>query len=541
MRRAWHLVAVVLLGALIFLPGIASRDLWNPDEPRYAEVAREMLESGQFFVPHLNGEVYTQKPPLQFWAMAACSLVTGGMNEVAARLPAVLSAIGTLLLIFLLGERMFSRRAAWLATLIFASSAKILWQGRIGQIDMQLIFWVSLAVWLWVEAENENRALFHRLFFVATGCATLAKGPAGFLPPLLAIFAYAAWNRDRSVVTRLRPWLGLAIWAGVVLLWLLPAGFQGGWEYLEQIVFKQNIGRYADPWHHRQPFYYYLTVIPADFFPWAFLLPTAGVMGWRWWAKNGDGLSGRGFRFLICWVLVTLVFFSLSPAKRTVYILTMYPGMALAVAAVLDRLADGWPTARRWVSVPFAVVAGLLTLVTLAFAIATQGGVGIPKLARELARLPSGIPGLVFGWLLLATVAALLAAAWAAKGRTETATISLGLGFAAMFTGLVATALPAVNPLKSARPLTDIYLAESGGKEPYALYPGLDAPVLFYTKRRAAWPKNEEELQTFLHQPGPKWLFIERDDIPSLEVPLQLEEVARGGSEFDGHVLMRGK
>lgn len=536
-----HLLLVALLGALVFLPGLASRDLWNPDEPRYAEVAREMLATGQYFVPHLNGEVYTQKPPLQFWAMCASSLLTGGMNEAAARLPAVLSALGTMLLIFLLGERLFSRRAAWLGVMIFASSARILWQGRIGQIDMQLIFWVTLAVWLWVRGETENRPLFHRLVFVATGCATLAKGPAGFLPPLLAILAYAAWTRDRSVVRRLRPWLGLAIWAGVVLLWLVPAGFQGGWEYLEQIVFKQNLTRYANPWHHLKPFYYYPTVIPAEFFPWAFLLPTTAVLGWRFWGRRGEGLSGRGFRFLACWVVVTMVFFSLSPAKRTVYILTMYPGMALAVAAVLDRLAEGWPTARRWVTVPFGLVAALFALAAAACGLFALGLVEFPKLTEELARLPAWFPGLVLGWLLLVTLAAAVGFSLSTKGRPAAATAALALGFAAAVTGLVATALPAINPFKSARPLTDLYLAESGGTEPYAIYPGLDAPVLFYTGRTAVWPANEEELTAFVRQPGPRWLFIERDDIPTLKEPLPMVEVARGGSDFDGYVLMRGQ
>lgn len=535
------LILIALLGALIFLPGIASRDLWNPDEPRYAEVAREMLATGQFFVPHINGEMYTQKPPLQFWAMSAASLLTGGMNEVAARLPAVASAIGTLLLIFLLGERLFSRRAGWLAVAIFASSAKILWQGRIGQIDMQLIFWVTLAVWFWVRGETEGRPLFHRLFFVATGCATLAKGPAGFLPPLLAILAYAAWTRDRGVTRRLRPWLGLAIWAGVVLLWLLPAGLQGGTEYLEQIVFKQNVTRYADPWHHQQPFYYYLTVIPADFFPWAFLLPTAAVLGWRFWAKQGDGLSGRGFRFFICWVVVTLVFFSLSPAKRTVYILTMYPGMALALAAVLDELARGWTTAKRWVTVPFGLIAGLLTVITAAFGLFALGWMDIPKLTQELAPLPPWVPGVVAWWLLAMAAGSLAAYTFARRGRPAAATTALAAGFALTATGLVATALPAVNPLKSARPMTDTYLAQSKPEEPYAIYPRLDAPILFYTKRHATWPQNEEELQTFARQPGVKWLFIEKDDLAKLKEPLPMEEVARGADARDGYVVMRGE
>src|SRR5204863_7325585 len=89
------LVVVAVLAALLFMPCLGGHDLWNPDEPRYTEVAREMRLTGDYVVPHLNGEVYSQKPPLQMWAMLAAAVVTGGLDETAARLPAALAAIGT--------------------------------------------------------------------------------------------------------------------------------------------------------------------------------------------------------------------------------------------------------------------------------------------------------------------------------------------------------------------------------------------------------------------------------------------------------------
>jgi 4-amino-4-deoxy-L-arabinose transferase-like glycosyltransferase len=143
---------LVLAGTLLFLPGVGSRDLWNPDEPRYAEIAREMLSSGEYWVPHLNGEVYTQKPPLQFWAMAVAGKLTGDLDESAARLPAVLSAIAALVLVQRLGRRLFGARAAWIAAAAFATGTKILWQGRIGQIDMLLVALVAAAMWFWVRS-----------------------------------------------------------------------------------------------------------------------------------------------------------------------------------------------------------------------------------------------------------------------------------------------------------------------------------------------------------------------------------------------------
>ena len=114
------------------------------------------------------------------------------------------------------------------------------------------------------------------------GSGTLAKGPVALLPPLLSIVRLRFRRpRERSGCARCASASGLAIWAAVVLAWLVPATLSGGGEYLETLVVKQNVTRYADPWHHFQPFYYYLTTVPADFLPWSLFLPGAIWRGWR--------------------------------------------------------------------------------------------------------------------------------------------------------------------------------------------------------------------------------------------------------------------
>jgi len=168
------LAVLALLGALLFLPGLGRRDLWNPDEARYAEVAREMRLLGHWSVPRLNGEVYAQKPPLFFWLILASSGLTGGeVTEVSARLPSALAAIGALLLVFRIGERLFNRRAAWLAAVAFATCFKVLWQGRFGQIDMLLTGLVTLGVWFWVRGYTERRPGLYYFFFLS-GLSALA-------------------------------------------------------------------------------------------------------------------------------------------------------------------------------------------------------------------------------------------------------------------------------------------------------------------------------------------------------------------------------
>ena len=106
-------LGLLVLGLVLFLPGIGGRDLWNPDEPRYAEVTREMRVTGDWFVPHLNGKIYSEKPPLLFWAIAAASVATGEVGPVAARLPSLVAAIATLFFLFGMARRLFDRRVAW--------------------------------------------------------------------------------------------------------------------------------------------------------------------------------------------------------------------------------------------------------------------------------------------------------------------------------------------------------------------------------------------------------------------------------------------
>lgn len=521
------LLLVALAAAALFLPGLGSRDLWSPDEPRYAEVTREMRLSGDYLVPHLNGEIYSHKPPLQFWAMAGAAFALGRLDPTAARLPAALAAILTALLVFDLGRRLFSRRTAWMAVAAFLTGSKILWQGRIGQIDMLLVALVTLAVWCWLRAWRGEGAFFALAGFATTGLATLAKGPVGLLPPLLAFLAFLFWTRDREGLRRLRLGRGLLVWAAVVLAWLVPAALRAGTEYLTQIAFRQTVTRYADPWHHFQPPWYYLGVLPVDFFPWILLLPAALIAAWR-------GLAGeerRHARLMLCWVAVTLIFFSVSPAKRTVYILTMYPGLALLLGAGLDQAALRWPRERRWLVWPLTAIAALLAIAAA-------------LLPAQVAARPVLVPmGPDLGWWVLGVVAALalactLAAWWATRGRIAATVAALATGMGILAITVALAILPRFDVIKSTRGLSRVLLEQSRPGEPYAIWPHLDATFLFHTGRYATLLDGKEELRAFLARPERVWLLAQRDDLPNVTGLPPLHEVARDADVEDGYLLL---
>ena len=523
------LLVLAVLAALTFLPGLGRRDLWNPDEARYAEVAREMLHLGEYAVPHLNGEVYTQKPPLLFWLAALFGALRSGVDETAARLPVALSAIGAILLVYLIGERLFGRRAGWLAAAAFGTSFKVLWQGRFGQIDMLLVALVVLGVWFWVRGFTEGRPRLYLLFFLCAGLATLAKGPVGLLPPLLSILAFLALTKNWPEMKRLGVGRGLLLWAAVVLAWLVPAGLGGGAEYLQQIVFKQNVTRYADPWHHFQPWYYYLTVIPPEFFPWSFFLPTAIVVGRRRLTEERDR---QGFLFALCWVVVTVLFFSVSPAKRDVYILTMYPAMGLLVGAALDRIATEWPRDRGWLVWPLGLLAVLALLLVVALPVAGRNR-------------PEAVPlgGETFVWMVTAAFLPLLlgtAYAWwqSRSGRIGHSAAGVAAGMALLFVAASLFVLPRFDVFKSARVMSRLLLEKMRPQDVYGIYPRLDSTFLFYTRRYAVSLEGPEALRAFAARPGRVWVLIQRDDLAKIPPPLPpLRKVAEDPDPREGYVL----
>jgi 4-amino-4-deoxy-L-arabinose transferase-like glycosyltransferase len=526
---------LVLLGLALFLPGLGARDLWNPDEPRYAEVAREMLERGDLLVPHLNGRVYSEKPPLQFWAIASASFLTGGVDEVSTRLPAVAAAIATLLLVFGMARRLFDRRVAWWSALIFGSTAKVLWQGRIGQIDMLLVALVTAAMYFFVRGLTEERPGLYRLFFVCAGLATLAKGPVGLLPPLFTIVAWALATGRGDVLRKMRIPTGLAIWAAVVLAWLVPAIAVAGREYFDTIVLRQNLTRYAEPWHHFQPWYYYLTVIPADFFPWSFFLPGALWLGW----KRVVGPARRGGQLAVAWLLVTLVFFSASPAKRTVYILTMYPAMAMLVAVVVAEIESSWPRFRRWLTVPAALLALVATALPVAgFVIVRYYPERIAKALDDIAPLGPGLLPLLLALGVLLAAASQVALLAARRGRARALVHSWALGMALVAIAATVAVLPRFDVVKSARPLAARLVELAAPGEPYAIWPRLDAPYVFYSQRYAVELAGEDDLAAFLARPGRVWLLASKPDLAKRDAPLPLVEVARDQDRRDGYVLL---
>lgn len=325
------LAALLLVGLVLFFLRLEVPGLMDPDEGRYAEIAREMLLLKDWLVPHLNLLPYLEKPPLVYW-LTALSFKVLGFSELAARLPSALCALGGIILAYGLGRAFWGPAAGMLGALVLATCGGYVAMGRILTLDMALTFFLNLGVGLgYLALSRERRGLWFWAY-LALALGVLTKGPVALVLPAI-IWTAAAWSQGRPWLRSwLHPW-PLAFLAAVSLPWFLGVmiRYPDFWRFF---ILEQHLGRYLTAYiHHHQPFYYYLPILLAFMLPWSLVLP---------WALGRERIRGNPDRlFLIIWAATVFFFFTLSRGKLAPYILPALLPLALLVGQSLSELAGG--------------------------------------------------------------------------------------------------------------------------------------------------------------------------------------------------------
>ncbi len=363
---------------LLYFSNLGRWDLWNPDEPRYAQVAKEMVEGGDWVLMHYNGRVYPDKPPLFFWMIAFSSYLWGGFSSFSVRFPSALFGTLTVLLTFILGRVLYSWRVGFLSGLVLATSLEFAYLSTRANIDATLTFFTTaslLSFFLWyrdireeaslkdkveVEEKAKGRSLWIYGFYVGMALATLAKGPVGFLLPLLVGLIYLGVQRDWGGIRRMRLLSGMGLFLVIVLSWYLAAIAKGGEDYLHATLFRHSIDRYAQGWSKGRAVYYYLYHFPMEFLPWTLFLPGALVYGF----SKASGGKRTQFLFLFVWFVSIFVFFSISKGKRGLYLLPLYPAASLMVGKLWgDFIAAPMEHFRNaWISIPLLALMAMALL-----------------------------------------------------------------------------------------------------------------------------------------------------------------------------------
>jgi len=351
---------ILVLAAVLLFPSHFTRDLWNPDEPRYMEVAREMLVLGDYLVPHLNGRIYPDKPPLFFWLTAA--LYRAGLGFEASRVVSALATMGTLMLIYGFGRKLLPAPGALLAALVTATFALFSAISRIGAIDPLLTFFETVALVAAYHAltgSSPRARLCWLIFYGAAGLAVLTKGPVGLAVPALVVLVYAILERKRI---RAGGWMhlgGVALMLVVVGAWLVPACIRGGEEYTRDILFHQSSRYTVKAASHNQGPHYYFMLLPPYLLPWTFFAALALVQGILDWRRKGDRAAG----YLSLWLICVFAFFTAVTSKRERYLMPLMPAAGLLCGryfALALREAMPWPRLHRWLAVVTFVVTALI-------------------------------------------------------------------------------------------------------------------------------------------------------------------------------------
>ena len=392
-RQAFWLL--LLLGIIVLGAGMGLRDPWPADEPRFALVAKQMVESGQWLFPFRGGEIYPDKPPMFMWAIALFYQLTGSMR-VAFLLPNLLAGLGCLALVFDLARRLWDRQTAFRAGLLLLFTVQFTVQAKLAQIDALVTFAITLGFYGFMRfLLCDGQWRWYYLGWFAAGLGIITKG-VGILAALVLIPALWTHRQDIRRATRcawLKALAGPLFMLLAIGLWLIPmllavaASHDATFEaYRNNILFHQTVTRYANAWHHLKPVWYYLTeVVPVFWLPLSLLLP------WLIWLSHQAFRQGkREVILLVGYLLLMLCFFSLSAGKRGVYITPGTPALALLTAPWLPLLlARRWP--RRLLQGFGWLLSGLLVVLAIALLVS-------PKLAAKTAELGSN------PWLLVLAI-----------------------------------------------------------------------------------------------------------------------------------------
>jgi 4-amino-4-deoxy-L-arabinose transferase-like glycosyltransferase len=328
--------------AFLFFYGLGQFGLIGADEPRYAQVAREMLQRHDWITPVLGGHPWLEKPPLYYW-QAIVAYRIWGVSDWAARLPSAIDATLLVLAVYFFLRR-FQPGFELDGALIAASSGGIMGFARAASMDMALAAAFTMGMLSWWTWHDTGKRIYLASFYGLLALGTLAKGPVAPFLAFLVIVSYAAAVRELRLLWKTF-WLpGIILFSVVALPWYFAVQARNP-EFFREFIVEHNLGRFSkNLYHHTEPFWYYLPVTALGLLPWTVFAIAGFARSLRkWWASrkaNGASRSDSEYRlriFATCWLVVPVIFFSVSQSKLAGYILPAIPAGALLLADYLRQ------------------------------------------------------------------------------------------------------------------------------------------------------------------------------------------------------------
>jgi 4-amino-4-deoxy-L-arabinose transferase-like glycosyltransferase len=528
---------VLILGAVLFFARLGARALWS-SEFRWAEIAREMIVTHNYFWPTINGHVYYDKPLGSYWLVIFSTPFTGGLNEAATRLPSAIAGLLAVMLLMLLVRRLYDARTAILAGVILTTSFSFVFFSRDASADVETITGEIAALLLFNHNQERGGGIWVVGLWLIMAATSLTKGLLGFALPLLMIGAYSSlrdgWavlfqevssgpmtDRIRRLIARNRWFFNWYTVVGIALggfVYYLPfqisARMMGTQKGLA-MVYRENVVRFFHPFDHRGPIYLYVYVIFGLMAPWSATLPAALVETHT--LRHANTEPARADRFALVYFWATFIFFTLSGSRRSYYILPILPAAAILVARTLVYPGNlRSMIARRLLTIGYAIVAiaavGGIVLLIPAWAI-------LPSPYDALPELPAKFAFIVF-WIVL--VAAVIYAI--RKFSPHRVAISMGAIAYLVMAYIYIFAMPAAEAYRGEKPFGYAVLNKIGGSTDHLVLFKTEGP-LFYLNPPQPLPEldDKQDLQDAISKGDAKWMIVRRRDMPKLDTPTTVE------------------
>ena len=485
----WLLTAAV---AFVLLYKLGSVALFEPDEGRNAEKAREILLLNDWITPHENFYPVLDKPIFFYWLIALFYQLFG-VSEWTARLPSLLSALGCVFLIYRFSRVYWGRWVALWSALILVTSVEFFILARTVIFDMPLTFCETVALLAFYEAEqSENRrrrAALCLAMYLALGAGTLIKGLVALVIPGIVFFLFILLRRRWQILRRIYLIPGAGVFLAVVLPWYLQGEARNP-GYLNYYLWAEHFGRYTTASFDRsEPWYYFIGVALVGFFPWTLVLPWIIKNLWR---RSWDDKTV----YLVLWVSVPLLFFSASHSKLPHYILPIFPALSILAGATIVGLYEQSGSKLRWVMISIWVVQSLNALYLL------LGAFYPTILAHQIRERFSDMAFLLW---LYATVSLVIlgymASRWITHDRVRQGPIYLAqvVGLSVFFMLLTEVMISAA-PDRSAKQTAMAVLSHLRSGEQVALFETYMSGLPFYLRaERPVWLiTHESKKRTFL-------------------------------------------
>jgi 4-amino-4-deoxy-L-arabinose transferase-like glycosyltransferase len=394
------LIFIMVAVGVLFGFRLGSYPLANPDEGRYAEVPREMVERGDYVIPRLNGVLYFEKPPMLYW-LNAMSIRFLGTSEWYLRMWPALFALGGCLMTYTAGRKLFGRSAGLTGTVVLATSLLYYGLSRILILDMIVSSMIAVTLFAFIlgvrEPPGRTRRLWFYLLYTGAALATLTKGLIGFVLPGAVIFCWLLLTHQWR---RLRPFYlvtGSLIFLAIALPWHVLAA-RANEDFFQFYIIHSHFDRFTSKVHgHQQPIWFFIPIALAGLFPWVcFLWPALR----RKHLDPAFRVETRSpFRFMLIWAGFILFFFSISGSKLPPYILPMLPPLALLIGVFLariweDRLFDG-------IKVGLRVYLGVCILLLIGAAIAYFDR---PTEVQKAVLIPAILSGVLFAASMIGVI-----------------------------------------------------------------------------------------------------------------------------------------